>query len=178
MLFSDKIHLACGGIAQLGERLNGIQEVSGSIPLISTTKNPASVRTQDFFFFPVVLKPPGCQQNVSTNHLAGCCIAASGVLYACLPPPGFFTDAGQLSAQSCLWDSRCDRVKPQRKNRLRERGNDMFVLFLVIVYYIVGLLRESYLEFVAAEYYCDQCRWMAESKRSGQLPEDRKYWEH
>ena len=31
--------------------MNGIQEVSGSIPLISTTKNPASVRTQDFFFF-------------------------------------------------------------------------------------------------------------------------------
>ena len=28
-----------GGIAQLGERLNGIQEVSGSIPLISTNKN-------------------------------------------------------------------------------------------------------------------------------------------
>ena len=28
----------CGGIAQLGERLNGIQEVSGSIPLISTKK--------------------------------------------------------------------------------------------------------------------------------------------
>ena len=27
-----------GGIAQLGERLNGIQEVSGSIPLISTRK--------------------------------------------------------------------------------------------------------------------------------------------
>ena len=25
-----------GGLAQLGERLNGIQEVSGSIPLIST----------------------------------------------------------------------------------------------------------------------------------------------
>ena len=30
------ITLARGGIAQLGERLNGIQEVSGSIPLIST----------------------------------------------------------------------------------------------------------------------------------------------
>ncbi len=28
-----------GGIAQLGERLNGIQEVSGSIPLISTKYN-------------------------------------------------------------------------------------------------------------------------------------------
>ena len=26
-----------GGVAQLGERLNGIQEVSGSIPLSSTT---------------------------------------------------------------------------------------------------------------------------------------------
>ena len=29
-------NFAHGGIAQLGERLNGIQEVSGSIPLIST----------------------------------------------------------------------------------------------------------------------------------------------
>ena len=29
-----------GGIAQLGERLNGIQEVSGSIPLISTMVSP------------------------------------------------------------------------------------------------------------------------------------------
>ncbi len=28
-----------GGIAQLGERLNGIQEASGSIPLISTKSN-------------------------------------------------------------------------------------------------------------------------------------------
>ncbi len=40
---SDNMYLASrvrhnsdGGIAQLGERLNGIQEVSGSIPLIST----------------------------------------------------------------------------------------------------------------------------------------------
>ncbi len=31
-----KFDINCGGIAQLGERLNGIQEVSGSIPLIST----------------------------------------------------------------------------------------------------------------------------------------------
>ncbi len=30
--------LPYGGIAQLGERLNGIQEVSGSIPLISTIR--------------------------------------------------------------------------------------------------------------------------------------------
>ncbi|EDM97528.1 hypothetical protein BACCAP_04672 [Pseudoflavonifractor capillosus ATCC 29799] len=38
-----------GGIAQLGERLNGIQEVSGSIPLISTKKGPEIVRFQDLF---------------------------------------------------------------------------------------------------------------------------------
>jgi hypothetical protein len=28
-----------GGVAQLGERLNGIQEVRGSIPLASTVQN-------------------------------------------------------------------------------------------------------------------------------------------
>jgi hypothetical protein len=31
-----------GGIAQLGERLHGMQEVSGSIPLTSTTKIPGA----------------------------------------------------------------------------------------------------------------------------------------
>ena len=36
--------LLFGGIAQLGERLNGIQEVSGSIPLISTMKMANSLR--------------------------------------------------------------------------------------------------------------------------------------
>ena len=41
VLYCYNIKAACqqrayGGIAQLGERLNGIQEVSGSIPLIST----------------------------------------------------------------------------------------------------------------------------------------------
>ena len=39
-----------GGIAQLGERLNGIQEVSGSIPLISTTKSSENSGFQSFFF--------------------------------------------------------------------------------------------------------------------------------
>ena len=33
------INIGARGIAQLGERLNGIQEVSGSIPLISTKTN-------------------------------------------------------------------------------------------------------------------------------------------
>ena len=43
-----------GGIAQLGERLNGIQEVSGSIPLISTTHYEAIYRqiiSLDFYPF-------------------------------------------------------------------------------------------------------------------------------
>ena len=38
-----------GGIAQLGERLNGIQEVSGSIPLISTMKKDLKLWFQVFF---------------------------------------------------------------------------------------------------------------------------------
>ncbi len=38
-ILSARMLLARGGIAQLGERLNGIQEVSGSIPLISTKRN-------------------------------------------------------------------------------------------------------------------------------------------
>ena len=38
-----------GGIAQLGERLNGIQEVSGSIPLISTIKALKTIGFQGFF---------------------------------------------------------------------------------------------------------------------------------
>jgi hypothetical protein len=36
--------LFVGGIAQLGERLHGMQEVSGSIPLISTKFSVATVK--------------------------------------------------------------------------------------------------------------------------------------
>ena len=42
---SDKITPA-GGIAQMVERLHGMQEVSGSIPLISTT-SPHRLEAQD-----------------------------------------------------------------------------------------------------------------------------------
>ena len=38
-MVSDRSQTLRGGIAQLGERLNGIQEVSGSIPLTSTNEN-------------------------------------------------------------------------------------------------------------------------------------------
>ena len=42
-----------GGVAQLVERLNGIQEVRGSTPLISTTykKTNSDIKTEFAFFF-------------------------------------------------------------------------------------------------------------------------------
>ncbi len=40
----------CGDVAQLGERLNGIQEVRGSIPLISTKNNPGNIEFPGFCF--------------------------------------------------------------------------------------------------------------------------------
>ena len=40
-----------GGIAQLGERLNGIQEVSGSIPLISTIEALKTIGFQGFLLY-------------------------------------------------------------------------------------------------------------------------------
>ena len=41
----------CGWVSiQSGERLNGIQEVSGSIPLISTIKSSENFGFQNFFF--------------------------------------------------------------------------------------------------------------------------------
>jgi hypothetical protein len=44
----------CGGLAQLGERLHGMQEVSGSIPLFSTKKALYFVESMVLFF---LLKP-------------------------------------------------------------------------------------------------------------------------
>ena len=56
----DKSCIACytrirserfGGLAQLGERLTGSQEVSGSIPLISTIgTKPETIMVLGFFF--------------------------------------------------------------------------------------------------------------------------------
>ena len=45
-----------GGIAQLGERLNGIQEVSGSIPLISTIEALKTIGFQGFLLFEKILE--------------------------------------------------------------------------------------------------------------------------
>ena len=38
-------HASFGGLAQLGERLHGMQEVSGSIPLFSTNQEQNEHRT-------------------------------------------------------------------------------------------------------------------------------------
>ncbi len=50
-LAKEKIHLYSsvflqGGIAQLGERLHGMQEVSGSIPLTSTKNSQGPYRLE------------------------------------------------------------------------------------------------------------------------------------
>ncbi len=46
---ADNMHISYGGIAQLVERLHGMQEVSGSIPLTST-KILKSLTLQSGFF--------------------------------------------------------------------------------------------------------------------------------
>ena len=48
----------------------------------------------------------------------------------------------------------------------------VFCAHISLIYIIVGLVRESYLELATAEYHCDQCRRMAERKRNGRLPAD------
>ena len=51
-------------------------------------------------------------------------------------------------------------------------GKEKRYMVFALIYIIVGLVRESYLEFVAAQYDCDQCRRMAECKCNGRLPAD------
>ena len=46
---ADIMHISFGGIAQLVERLHGMQEVSGSIPLTSTKILKAWLSSQAFF---------------------------------------------------------------------------------------------------------------------------------
>ena len=56
-------HHTCGGVAHLGERLNGIQEVVGSIPIISTTcGKELDHKVQVLFFFQIFKKILNIQQ--------------------------------------------------------------------------------------------------------------------
>ena len=64
MRYTDlSIYAAFGGIAQLGERLHGMQEVSGSIPLISTILKVLIIKHildyQDFYIFMISLLTKG-----------------------------------------------------------------------------------------------------------------------
>ena len=49
-MYDNIFEHSVGGVAHLGERLNGIQEVRGSIPLISTRKNPYTIVCGFFLF--------------------------------------------------------------------------------------------------------------------------------
>ena len=62
---------SCGGLAQLGERLHGMQEVTGSIPVFSTTNPPdrVSVRRVFFLFYPTDEKSI-CLITGSVEYLA------------------------------------------------------------------------------------------------------------
>ena len=71
MLKHSGVHSQYGGIAQLGERLNGIQEVSGSIPLISTMRGTSqksvSARKRIFAYAAKVTmsRPPlNCSKSI------------------------------------------------------------------------------------------------------------------
>ena len=67
--------IAYGGIAQLGERLNGIQEVSGSIPLISTKTHYERL---DFFGDQAFLFPQ--KMNIGMMLAASTAVQASSLL--------------------------------------------------------------------------------------------------
>ena len=53
-----------GGVAQLGERLTGSQEVMGSIPTVSTKERPEIARFQVFFVF--------CGQFIPKGRMRKC----------------------------------------------------------------------------------------------------------
>ena len=56
-LFTVTYYFKCGGVAHLGERLNGIQEVVGSIPIISTKQKPQPIGCGFLFVF-IETAPP------------------------------------------------------------------------------------------------------------------------
>ena len=48
-----KLNTMYGGVAHLGERLNGIQEVVGSIPIVSTKTETHTVKAVWVLFYPI-----------------------------------------------------------------------------------------------------------------------------
>ncbi len=72
-LINDKIKivdLIKGALAQLGERLSGRQEVSGSIPLCSIVKNRNQLRLRFFCILGVQLTCRGYRKSIDKSFLA------------------------------------------------------------------------------------------------------------
>ena len=63
---------ALGGVAQLGERLTGSQEVNGSIPSVST-KNPVHFCERDFYLLLLTFSLLLQKRNASREPLAHSC---------------------------------------------------------------------------------------------------------
>ena len=99
---------AHGGIAQLGERLNGIQEVSGSIPLISTRGTPQRKLWCSFSF--CIRKRH--RRNRSSRFLLWLCY-----LYLLISLRGAFFSQGEVcretrrrgQARGRTWQAECQR---------------------------------------------------------------------
>ena len=89
---SERGQNMCGGIAQLGERLNGIQEVSGSIPLTSTKKIQAS----DLCQMPFLLPPKPGRDHLFSTALCGLQVGH------CPPRTTIFTSPGCMRSHTPL----------------------------------------------------------------------------
>ncbi|GBR38337.1 hypothetical protein AA0475_0384 [Acetobacter peroxydans] len=91
--------IECGAIAQLGERLNGIQEVVGSIPIGSTNIETPAGSVRGFFmpFFPM-------KQTAITPAVARSALRA---VLACLSGwPVFYQGGGAERFFERLWFSK------------------------------------------------------------------------
>ncbi len=63
--------IKCGAIAQLGERLNGIQEVVGSIPIGSTNIETPAGSGQGFFYALFL-------HEIDSDYPGGCTLCPTG----------------------------------------------------------------------------------------------------
>lgn len=63
-------HVLRWSIVHLEECLNGIQAVSGLIPLISTRKNPVTTMVTGFSLFPVTICGPAHTRTAAENAVS------------------------------------------------------------------------------------------------------------
>ena len=94
-----------GGVAQLVERLNGIQEVRGSTPLISTT-------------------------YIKTNPILSGSFSFSGDLHGDAVPPAAWTPARQADAP--LWWVNSPATLFHKSLFLRQKNPTIFVWFFLV----------------------------------------------